>query len=218
MLIRCLEREFRLCFYSRQSLCNALLFLLVIVALFPIAISPEPKVLQRIGPGVIWVCALLTMLLSMQKLFQDDYRDGSLDYLLMASQSLTDYILAKVIVCWLWLSMPIIILTPFIALLYQLTVHTVVILMLSLLLGTPSLMLIAALLSALTVTFQQNSILVLLMALPLYVPILIFSAAAPFSIASWPIAIFSFLSAILMLTITVLPLITAKILQYAVQQ
>jgi len=83
MLIRCFQREFRLCFYHRLSIFNVLLFLLVIVSLFPLATSPDPKTLRFIGPGVIWICAFLAMLLSMQPFFKDDDEDGSLDHLLM---------------------------------------------------------------------------------------------------------------------------------------
>jgi len=194
MLIRCFQREFRLCFYHRLSIFNVLLFLLVIVSLFPLATSPDPKTLRFIGPGVIWICAFLAMLLSMQPFFKDDYEDGSLDHLLMMPAPLSYYVVVKVMVHWLWLVLPLLVLTPLMGLLYQLSPHTILILMMGLLLGTPSLMLIAAILAALTVPLRQNNVLVLLMALPLYAPILIFGAAAPFAISVWPLAPFGFLA------------------------
>jgi len=218
MLMRCLQREFRLCFYHSLSILNALLFLLVIATLFPLATSPDSKVLQFIGPGVIWVCALLTMLLSMQQFFKEDYQDGCLDHLSMMPAPLSYYVIAKVLVHWLWVGLPLILLTPLIGLLYQLSPHTILILMMSLTLGTPSLILIAAILAALTVTLRQNSVLILLMALPLYAPILIFGAAAPFAVLDWPLAAMAFLAAILVLAVSLLPVATAGILRSSIKQ
>lgn len=218
MLKYCLQREFRLCFYHRLSSLNALLFLLVIISLFPLATSADPKTLQLIGPGVIWVCALLAMLLSMQQFFKEDYQDGSLDHLLMTSAPLTYYVLAKVTVHWFCLALPLIILVPLMGLLYQLSMHTLLILIVSLFLGTPSLILIAAMLAALIVQLRQNSVLILLMALPLYAPILIFGSAAPMALSVWPLAAFAFLAAILVLTLSLFPVLTAGVLRFSIKQ
>jgi len=220
MLVRCIQREIRLCFYHRLSILNAMLFLLVIASLYPLAISVEPKTLQLIGPGIIWLCALLSMMLSMQDFFTRDYRDGSLDYLILMPMSLTYYVISKVLVHWIYFILPLLFLTPFIGLFYQLSIHTIVIVMLGLLLGTPSFMLIAAILSALTLQLQHNSLLILLMAMPLYVPILIFGtvAATDITMPHWPIAAFSFMSAILVLAVILLPTATGVTLKLSIKQ
>lgn len=220
MLMRCLQREFRLCFYRRGSLFNALLFLLVIASLYPLATSVESKTLRFIGPGVIWVCALLSMMLSMQTFFKSDYQDGSLDYLLLMPSPFTYYVGAKLLVHWFYFTVPLLLLTPIIALCYQLSGHAILLIIVGLFLGAPSLLLIGAIIAALTLRLQNNGVLVLLMALPLYVPILIFGTSAVENAVphQWPLAAFGFMAAIAVLSISVLPVAISATLKLSIKQ
>jgi len=217
MLIRLFQRELRLCFHHRMSFVNALLFVIVVSCIFPLAMIPDPKTLRLIGPGVIWVSALLGMLLSIDGLFKEDAEDGSLDYIMMRSGVCPYYVFAKVITHWLLLAFPIILATPILAVLYHLNLRSTEILMLGLLLGTPSLGFIAGILSALTLGLRSSGLLLLLMALPLYVPIVIFGTTAVESFhPGLPLAQFSFLAAILALTVSILPAATAAVLRMGV--
>ncbi len=218
MLTRTFQRELRLCFRHRMSTVNALLFVIVVASIFPLATTPDPKTLALIGAGVIWISALLAMLLSMNTLFKDDYADGTLDQMIMMPTVFSYYVFAKVVSHWLLLALPIIIVTPVLAILYHLNAHTIDILMLGLLLGTPSLSFIAAIIAALTLGIRNSGLLLLLMALPLYVPIVIFGTSAAVSIhPGFPLAQFGFLAAIFALTITCLPAATAAVLRMGVR-
>jgi len=215
--LRLFQRELRLCFRHRMSILNALLFVIVVASIFPIATTPDPKILQVIGPGIIWVSALLGMLLSIHSLFKEDYNDGSLDHMLMMPGALPYYVFAKVISHWLLLALPIILVTPILAVLYHLPARSIEILMLGLLLGTPSLSFIGAIIAALTLGLRNSGLLLLLMALPLYVPIVIFGSTAILSHhPGLPLAQFAFLAAILALTTTILPAATAVVLRAGV--
>ncbi len=212
MLIRLLQRELRLCFRHRLSSVHALLFVIIVACIFPLAITPDSKILSIIGPGVIWVSALLAMLLSINVLFKEDYADGTLDQMILLPSSFSYYVFIKVMSHWLLLTLPIIIVTPLLALLYHLSSHVICLLMLGLLIGTPSLSFIGAIIAALTLGLRNSGLLLLLIALPFYVPVVIFATTAVVS-ANLSVASFSFLAAILSLAITVLPLATAAVLK-----
>ncbi len=171
-------RECLLSFRKRHELLNPLLFFVVVASLFPLATTPDPKILQIIGPGVIWVAALLANMLSLNKLFQDDHDDGSLVHFLLSPQPLSLLIFLKIIAHWLVFAVPLIIVSPMIAMMFHLHVHAIWILILTLLLGTPVLSLIGAIASALTVGLRNSGLLLALVLLPLYIPTLIFATSA----------------------------------------
>ncbi len=173
-----LKRELKLISKHPSQVVNPLLFFIISISLFPLAISPEPELLKSIAPGLIWVAAMLAVLLSLPHLFYFDYENGSLEQMLLSRHSITVLILAKISAHWLSSGLPIILITPLLSMLLFLDSSSTEVLLLSLLLGTPSLSLIGTIGAALTVSLKNTGILLSLMILPLYIPILIFAVSA----------------------------------------
>ncbi|HET9049432.1 MAG TPA: heme exporter protein CcmB [Chiayiivirga sp.] len=173
-----LMRDFRLIWRRRGDALNPVLFALLVIALFPLALGPQPDVLERIAPGVIWVALLLAGLLSLDTLFRSDLEDGSLEQLMLAPQPLALMVACKVLVHWASTALPLILATPLFAALLYLPTRELPVLLYSLLLGTPLLSLIGAVIVALTVGMRRSGMLLALLALPLYVPVLIFGAGS----------------------------------------
>ncbi|NVJ62328.1 MAG: heme exporter protein CcmB [Gammaproteobacteria bacterium] len=178
MILTLLKREIRLINRKRSELLNPIVFFILVTVLFPFGVSPEPALLQQIAPGVIWVCALLSVLLSLDSLYRDDFDDGSLVQLLMAGVAPGLIVLAKSMCNWLFTAIPLIIVSPLIGIMLNLSDSAFWAMVVSLLLGTPSVCLIAAIGMSLTVGLRKGGILLALLVLPLYVPILIFGAMA----------------------------------------
>ena len=172
------RRDLRLALRHRAEMINPLWFFLIIMTLFPLAIGPEPQLLRRIAPGVIWVAALLACVLSLDRLFRDDYADGSLDQLLLLPMPVPIMVLGKVCAHWLTTGLPLLLLSPLVALFFSLNVETWQAIALTLLLGTPSLSLIGAIGVGLTVGLRNGGVLLSLLLLPLFIPVLIFATAA----------------------------------------
>lgn len=172
------RRELRLALRNRAEMINPLWFFLIIMTLFPLAIGPEPQLLRRIAPGMIWVAALLACVLSLDRLFRDDYADGSLDQLLLLPMPVPIMVLGKVCAHWLTTGLPLLLLSPLVALFFSLNVETWRAIALTLLLGTPSLSLIGAIGVGLTVGLRNGGVLLSLLLLPLFIPVLIFATAA----------------------------------------
>ena len=156
----------------------ALIFFVVTVALFPLGVGPELEVLGRIAPGVVWVAALLAALLSMERLFQTDYEDGTLELLALSPLPLEAAVLAKCLAHWLSTALPLIIVSPVLSLLVNMSSDGLVMLILAMLLGTPTLSLIGGVGAALTVGARRGGVLLALLVLPLYIPVLIFGVGA----------------------------------------
>ena len=152
-------------------------FFLIVITLFPLVIGPDPKLLSRIAPGVAWVAALLSALLSFERLFRDDFIDGSLEQVMLTSQPLVLTALAKVLAHWLLTGLPLILLSPIAALLLSLEISIWWALVLTLLLGTPVLSCLGAIGVALTVGLRKGGVLLSLLVVPLFIPVLIFSAS-----------------------------------------
>lgn len=172
------RRDLRLALRQRGDLLTAVLFFLLTAALFPFGIGPEPNLLLRIAPGILWVTALLAVLLSLERLFLADWEDGSLDLLLVSGQPLELVVLGKVLVHWLTSGLPILLAAPLAALLYGLPDQALPVLLLALALGTPSLSLLGATAAALTLGARRGGVLLPLLTMPLYVPVLVFGVAA----------------------------------------
>ena len=153
-------------------------FFVLVVMLFPFALGPDKTALATIAPGVIWVAALLATLLSLDRLFQADFEDGSLDVLVLAPQPLFLTVLAKVTAHWLVTGLPLILAVPVASLMMNLGPDAIAPLVISLLVGTPALSLIGAVGAALTAGIRRGGVLVPLLVLPLYIPTLIFGVAA----------------------------------------
>jgi len=155
-----------------------LVFFAIVVSLFPLAVSPEAAQLRLLGPGVLWVAALLATMLSLDRLFSHDYTDGSLEQLLLAPAPLTLLAFAKTGAHWLLSGLPLVIMAPLLAVQLHLPSEALGTLMLSLLLGTPVLSFLGAIGAALTLGVRGGGVLVSLLVLPLYTPVLIFGAEA----------------------------------------
>lgn len=172
-----IHREFSLAFRAPQELINPFIFFVMVTSLFPLGISPDAKVLQMIAPGVIWVAALLATLISLDRLFKSDHDDGSLEQLVINPNPLAGLALAKVISHWLLTGLPLIIITPVIAVMYDLSFKATVAMLLSLLVGTPILSFLGGIGSALTVGLRSSGVLLTLLVLPFYIPVLIFGSS-----------------------------------------
>ncbi len=173
-----MRRDLRVAMRQRSDLLNPILFLLVVVTLFPLGVGPEPATLARIAPGVIWVSALLAALLGLERLFRDDFSDGALEQMLLMPMAVEWAVLAKIIVHWVLTAVPLLILAPLLALLLQLPSSAWGALWVSLLLGTPVLSSVGAIGVALTVSLNKGGALLSLLLLPFLIPLLIFATAA----------------------------------------
>ena len=172
-----IKRELQIAMRKQAEILNPLWFFLIVITLFPLVIGPDPALLSRIAPGVAWVAALLSALLSFERLFRDDYIDGSLEQLMLTSQPLVLTALAKVLAHWLLTGLPLILLSPIAALLLSLEKSIWWALVLTLLLGTPVLSCLGAIGVALTVGLRKGGVLLSLLVVPLFIPVLIFSAS-----------------------------------------
>ena len=210
-----LLRDLRLALRNRHELANPLIFFVLVVTLFPLAVSPTAEALQAIAPGVIWVSALLAVLLSLDRLFKQDYDDGSLDQLMLSPNPLMILVFAKVTAHWLLTGLPLVIIAPLLGLFMALPAEAIKVLIYSLLLGTPVLSLVGAIGVSLTVAVNRGGVLLSLIILPLYIPILIFGANAV-DVASDGLSVkgqLLFLAAVLALAVSLAPLATAVALR-----
>ena len=171
-------RDVLLALRRRADVATTLFFFVIVASLFPLGVGPEPKLLRAMAPGILWVAALLASMLSLGRLFDADYADGSLEQLVLAPEPLTLVVIGKVMAHWLVSGLPLVLISPVIALQFDLPTESIGTLILALLLGTPLLSLIGAIGAALTVGVRGGGVLVSLLVLPLYVPVLIFGAGA----------------------------------------
>ena len=173
-----IKRDLTIAFRHRDDIINPLLFFVIVVTLFPLGIGPESDTLARIAPGIIWVAALLSTLLSLDRLFKADHSDGSLEQMLLSPHPVFILVLGKIIAHWLLTGLPLILVAPLLAVLLHLNENSYGALMLTLLLGTPVLSLLGAIGVALTVGIKKGGVLLSLLVLPLYIPVLIFATSA----------------------------------------
>lgn len=173
-----IRRELLIAFRRQADIFNPLWFFIIVITLFPLSIGPDPSLLSRIAPGIVWVAALLSALLSLERLFRDDYQDGSLEQMMLMPVPLPVVVISKVLAHWLLTGVPLILISPLLAILLSLDMNTWISVVLTLLLGTPTLSFIGAIGVALTVGLQKGGVLLSLLVLPLYIPILIFATSA----------------------------------------
>ena len=176
--IAILGRDLRLSLRSGVDSAQPLIFFIIALTLFPLGVGPSPEILERIGVGVIWVLALLAVMLSLDRLFQADADDGTLEQLALADLPLELIVLAKCLAHWLLSGLVLVIASPLLALLLHQSAETSGILALALLLGTPVLTLIGSVGAALLIGARRGGVLIALLVLPLYIPILIFGVSA----------------------------------------
>ncbi|MGB4067894.1 MAG: heme exporter protein CcmB, partial [Nitrospira sp.] len=172
------KRDLLLAMRRRSDAAMSVFFLVIVASLFPLGVGPEPAVLRTIGPGVLWVAALLACLLSLSRVFTADYVDGALEQMVLVPQPLAVLVAGKVFAHWLISGLPVVLLSPLLGLQFGLDGEPLGVLALSLLLGTPTLSMIGAIGAALVLGVRGSGLLVALLVLPLYVPVLIFGAGA----------------------------------------
>jgi heme exporter protein B len=170
--------EFLVVWRRKQDVFNALLFFMIVVALFPLGVSAEPEFLTPAAAGIIWCATVLATLMSVGSIFKEDYQDGSLEQWLVCGLSLPLLILLKVTVHWTVMVMPLLVMMPLLSEMLHLPTSAFWVLIMTLLAGTPSLFLSGAIGAALTVSVRQSAMLVMLLILPFYLPVIIFSTSA----------------------------------------
>lgn len=171
-------RDLTLAWRRRADVLSTLFFFVIVVSLFPLGIGPETQLLRTIAPGVVWVAALLASMLSLGRVFANDYQDGTLEQMLLTPQPLYLVILGKVLAQWLVAELPLVLIAPLVGAQFGLAPETLLILFVSLLVGTPVLSLIGSIGAALTLGLRGGGVLIALLILPLYIPVLIFGAGA----------------------------------------
>lgn len=215
MMRALLARELRLAWRSGAEILNPLWFFLIVITLFPFGVGAAPQLLAQIAPGVVWVAALLAALLVMDRLFRDDWQDGSLEQLMLLPTPLVAVVLVKVVAHWMMSGLPLLIVSPLAALLLGMSLHDAGVLALTLLLGTPTL----SFLGAVGVGLKRGGVLLSLLVLPLAVPLLIFATAAcQAAAAGLPVSGYlAMLAAFLTASATLCPFATAAALRLTVQ-
>ena len=173
-----LRRDLLLALRNRAEYAVPLLFFVLVITLFPLALGALTELLARIAPGIIWVAALLASMLSLDSIFRSDFDDGSLEQILLSAHPVAVLVLAKVCAHWLVTGLPLLIISPLLAGMLGVASDALPTLLLTILLGTPVLSLIGAIGVALTVGLRKGGIILSLLVLPLYVPVLIFAASA----------------------------------------
>ena len=214
-----LQRDLRLALRQGADSVMVVAFFIVTTTLFPFGVGPEANILARIASGVIWVSALLAAMLSLERVFQTDYEDGTLELLTLSPVSLELLVLGKVCAHWLTTGLPLIIAAPLMAVMLNMDQDGFVTLMLAMLLGTPALSLIGAIGAALILGARRGGVLVSLLVLPLYIPVLIFGAgaveAALLGISAT--AQLQIMAAILLIALAATPFATAHAVRQAME-
>jgi heme exporter protein B len=215
-----IQREWWLTMRHPADAFNPLMLVLLIVSLFPLALSPDAALLSQMGPAVIWVAALLAHLLAAERLFRDDWLDGSLEQYLLLPISFTQVVVGKLFFHWLSTSLPVIVVAPMLGLFYALKGQAVWALWLSLLLGTPVLALLSAVGASLVVSLRNRGILLILLVTPWYIPVLIFGAGSVVAV-DMPMALSSslaMLGALLAITLVLAPLAVMAALRVGITE
>lgn len=173
-----LRRDLALAWRQRADVVNPLGFFVIATSLFPLGMGPEPALLARLGPGAIWIAALLAVLLSLESLFRADRDDGALEQHLLSPAPLPLTVLARLVAHWITTVLPLLLVAPLLAMMLGIEGDARAVLLASLALGMPTLCAIGAIGAALTVGLPRGGVLVALLVLPLYVPVLVFGAGA----------------------------------------
>lgn len=173
-----IRRDLLLAMRRPADVLSALAFFVIVVSLFPLGIGPEPALLRTVAPGVIWVAALLASMLALPRMLIADHADGTLEQMLLSAAPLGAIVVAKVVAHWLTSGLPLVLVSPILAIQYDLEAHSLLVLVLTLLVGTPVLSFIGAIGAALTLGLRAAGVLLSVLVLPLYVPVLILGTGA----------------------------------------
>ena len=214
-----LRRDVRVALRRRSDTFAALIFFVMVVSLFPLGVGPEAQLLRTMAPGVLWVAAMLASMLSLARLFADDYADGTLEQMLLSTHPLGLLVLGKTLAHWIGSGLPLVLLAPLLALQFDLAASSIGVLVVSLLLGTPVLSLVGSIGAALTVGLRGSSVLLSLLVLPLAIPVLIFGAGAVEAhIAGLGVSgHFSLLGALLVVSLVASPWVAAAALRISME-
>jgi len=219
VMLAVLRREVSLAMRQKGEVLTPLMFFMVVASLFPLGVGAESNLLLRMAPGVLWVSALLAAMLSLQRMFATDYADGSLEQMILSSTPLGLLVLAKALAHFLISGLPLVLIAPVLGLQFGMDGRALGLLLLTLLLGTPTLSLIGSIGAALTLGVRGAGVLLSLLILPLYIPVLIFGAgaveadAAGLDIAGH----LSLLAALLVLSLFFSPMATSAALRISVE-
>ena len=219
MFVWLVWRDLMLAWRRRSDVLATLFFFIIVVSLFPLGIGPERETLKTIAPGVVWVAALLASMLSLGRIFGNDYQDGTLEQLLLTPQPAYLIVLAKVLAHWIVSEVPLVVIAPVLGLQFGLSQNGLAIVIVSLLLGTPVLSVIGSVGAALTLGLRAANVLVALLVLPLYIPVLIFGSGAVQAIVtgSSPQAWLLLLGATLLVSVVFAPWATSAALRISVE-
>jgi heme exporter protein B len=217
--IAIVKRDLLLVMRRKSEVLTALFFFVVVTSLFPLGIGADAALLRKIAPGVIWVAALLSTLLGLQRIFANDYADGTLEQLVLSPNTFTVLVFGKIVAHWLVSGFPLVLLAPVIGLQFDLDAQSLQVLMATLLIGTPVLSLLGSVGAALTLGVRGGSVLLSLLILPLYTPVLIFGAGAVYSsgIGLDITGYFSILGALLILALAFVPWVSASAVKIAIE-
>ncbi|MDO4937932.1 MAG: heme exporter protein CcmB [Sutterellaceae bacterium] len=213
------RRDLMLALRQKTDIVQTLFFFAVVVTLVPLGVGAEQDLLRNMAPGVVWVAALLAALLSLPRIFALDYSDGTLEQMIISAEPLTVIVIAKVFAHWLVTGIPITIFTAVFGLMFDLPLEQTIVLMASLLLGTPVLSLVGAIGAALTLGLRAGSVLTSLLVLPLYIPVLTFGAGATIQVAISvsPTAYLMVTAALSFLALAAAPFAIAAALRISIQ-
>jgi len=214
-----LRRDLRVAMKRKVEVLSGLFFYLVVATLFPLAIGSDLDILRKIAPGILWVGALLSSMLTLGRLFEADWQDGTLEQLVLTPHNLSLLVLAKILAHWLLCSLPLVLMSSILGLMFDLPLDYAWVMMATLLLGTPILSCLGAIASALTLGLRGGGVLISLLVLPLYVPVLVFGTGAVESVAAGlgVQAYFSILLAILLPALFFSPWACAQALRVALE-
>jgi len=219
IFVQTMTRDLKMALRNPSSFLNPLMFFVISISLFPIAISPEAQTLSSIAPGIIWVITMLSVLLSLNSLFHYDYDSGVLEQMVISHHSLPLILLAKTLAHWMLSGLPIIILSPFLGMALFINTEGIYILVLTLIIATPCLSLIGSIGASLVVGIKNSGMLLSLLILPLFIPILIFgTSAVSQSQSNLPIdGQLYFLGFILILSLLITPFLSALSLKISLE-
>lgn len=214
-----LYRDLLIAFRRKTEILTIVFFFVIVISLFPLGVGADPLLLRKIAPGILFVAALLSTILGLQRMFETDYQDGSLEQMAIVPGSLIMMALGKVVVHWLTTGLPLILIAPILGLQFDLDSSSLLVMVYALLLGTPVLSAIGSIGAALTIGVRGGNIVLSLLVLPLYIPVLIFGAGAVYAhIAGLSIdGYISVLGALLVLGTFFAPFVTAAAIKVAME-
>jgi heme exporter protein B len=217
LFVGVVRRDLQLALRRRAELMNTLVFFVIAACLFPLGVGPEPHLLRSMAPGVVWVGAVLASLLSLERLFAADFADGTLEQMVLAPGPLSVIVIGKVAAHWMASGLPLLLVSPLLALQFGMDAREMGALVATLALGTPTLSLIGAVGAALTLGVRGGGALLALLLLPLFVPVLVFGAGAVGASGAGAAPHFFLLAGVLALSAALSPWATAAALRIALE-